>query len=489
MPEQALPLDVGDEPLIGWRCWHVLPHEGLLRPIYKRGLVWKPRQPLEAICPEEPHEVPADHCKCGVWTVCHPMLLDEVGWTKAPPAGTAKLPGVIVVGEVSLWGKIIQHERGWRASCAYPRHLYAFTEDAMLAETLRERYGVPVEWGANTERLRRMLPREANRDEGPSLRETLLDVLRTGLCPKPLEELAATALDELGDLLQPPEKRIEAARASLAKATTATERTKLGWRLAIAVADQRALKGNTTAARRALWMRLARWQRHRSDELFEKKVEWCLRERDGLLEDLARGSIAKGGATLASPTCRRRSRASGLGLRTSTGTSRPPSFPRSRRSRLCRSRAIGNGARSRRASWWARGGRSRKRARPSRRGCAEHSSENGPSPRSTASCAIRRHQLNVDTEALAREQAQLERDRQALRDTVVAGVQRDHAELLREVADLEAPTPRRPGNAPGPVASIQSAPPHGRGAASGHRWRRGHCGQPSRTRHHPAARR
>ncbi len=59
-------------------------------------------------------------------------------------------------------------------SCAYPRHLYVFTKDAMLAETLRERYGVPVEWGADTERLRRMLPREARKDEETSLRETLL---------------------------------------------------------------------------------------------------------------------------------------------------------------------------------------------------------------------------------------------------------------------------------------------------------------------------
>ena len=88
-----------DEPLIGWRCWHVLPHEQLLRPIFKRGLVWKPRQALEALCPEKPHEVPADNCKCGVWTVCHPMLLDEVGWTAAPPTGISKLPGVMVVGE------------------------------------------------------------------------------------------------------------------------------------------------------------------------------------------------------------------------------------------------------------------------------------------------------------------------------------------------------------------------------------------------------
>jgi len=44
----------------------------------------------------------------------------------------------------------------------------------MLAETLRERYGVPVEWGADTELHRRILPREVRKDEQTCLRATLL---------------------------------------------------------------------------------------------------------------------------------------------------------------------------------------------------------------------------------------------------------------------------------------------------------------------------
>jgi hypothetical protein len=218
--EAPLPVELSDEPLIGWRCWFVLPHEPLLRPILKRGLAWKPREAVEAICPEHLHEVPADDaekCRCGIWTVCHPMLLDEIGWTSTPPKGVAKLPGIMVVGEVSLWGKIVQHERGWRASMAYPRHLYVFTDDPMIAETLRERYGVPVEWGSDAERLRRLLPAEAAEDEEPgaTLRETLLDVLHGGLYPKPLEALAVAMLDTWGDYLRlTPEQRIEQARAA-----------------------------------------------------------------------------------------------------------------------------------------------------------------------------------------------------------------------------------------------------------------------------------
>lgn len=56
--EARAPIESDDEPIIGWRCWFVLPEEGLLRPIYKRGLQWKPREAHEAICPEEPHAAP-----------------------------------------------------------------------------------------------------------------------------------------------------------------------------------------------------------------------------------------------------------------------------------------------------------------------------------------------------------------------------------------------------------------------------------------------
>lgn len=165
--EEAPPIEIRDEPLVGWRCWFVLPHELLLRPIYKRGLAWKPRQAFEAVCPEKIHEVPhddVDKCRCGIWTVREPKLLDETGWTTAPPKGVGgRLPGILIVGEIALWGKVVEHERGWRASMAYPRHLYAFTDDPMIAQTLRERYGVPVEWGADAEAIRELLPGSTHR--------------------------------------------------------------------------------------------------------------------------------------------------------------------------------------------------------------------------------------------------------------------------------------------------------------------------------------
>src|SRR3990167_9298256 len=134
------------------------------------------------------------------------MLLQEVAWAFAPPQGIPKLPGVVVVGQVALWGKIIEHERGWRAGAAYPRHLYALTDDPMVAETLRERYGVPVEWGEEANRLRRLLPPSGEEpdqgDDAPTLREVLLGVLHHGLCPTALEELVTKMLDTWAEYLR-----------------------------------------------------------------------------------------------------------------------------------------------------------------------------------------------------------------------------------------------------------------------------------------------
>src|SRR3989441_8524410 len=159
IPEcERVPLDTDNQPVTGWRCWFVLPHERLLRPIYRRGLAWKPRQATEAICPDELHKPPADGCKCGIRAVSEPQFLKQVHWTTAPPDGVAPLPGILVVGQVAMWGEIEVYDRGWRSSHAYPKHLYVFTENPELAAALRDKYLVPVEYGEKAELLRRLLP-------------------------------------------------------------------------------------------------------------------------------------------------------------------------------------------------------------------------------------------------------------------------------------------------------------------------------------------
>ncbi len=165
---EYVPLEPRRASMVGWRCWFVMPGEALLRPIYKRGIVWKPRQAMEAICSEETHEVPEATCKCGVWAVTDPKNLREVRWVKTPPEDVPPLPGVLIVGQVAMWGRIVEHERGLRSSLAYPKYLYAFTEDIGLAATLRDKYLVPVEYGERADLLReQLLPRD-DEEEAPS---------------------------------------------------------------------------------------------------------------------------------------------------------------------------------------------------------------------------------------------------------------------------------------------------------------------------------
>ena len=53
-------------------------------------------------------------------------------------------PGLLpVMGRVSLWGRVVEHSRGWRAQYAYPYSLCVF--DKVRGERLRARYAVEVE--------------------------------------------------------------------------------------------------------------------------------------------------------------------------------------------------------------------------------------------------------------------------------------------------------------------------------------------------------
>ncbi len=60
-----------------------------------------------------------------------------------------KKPHQYVFGEVSLWGRVVIHEGGYRAQCAYPKRIYVPNEyqgDRDIVNALRQSYGIEVEW-------------------------------------------------------------------------------------------------------------------------------------------------------------------------------------------------------------------------------------------------------------------------------------------------------------------------------------------------------
>jgi len=108
-------VDVLAEAVHVWRTWTL--HEDprtrtpLLRPIGDDRRPWTPRVPMRARCfRRRSHRAPEERCSCGLYAVKSPHLLRA-----------ARAPAVL--GTVDLWGRIMEHERGYRAELAYPQRL------------------------------------------------------------------------------------------------------------------------------------------------------------------------------------------------------------------------------------------------------------------------------------------------------------------------------------------------------------------------------
>jgi hypothetical protein len=135
------------EPLVAWRVWAVEWEDGLarLRSLY-RSSIWPVGEPLVARCQSRRfrlwrrsvHEAPFSTCTCGIYGV-PPYYIPKRSCV-LPPGCTP------VIGQVSLWGDIVECERGWRASLAYPARLYVPSVCPGAEETAAdlEDYGVPV---------------------------------------------------------------------------------------------------------------------------------------------------------------------------------------------------------------------------------------------------------------------------------------------------------------------------------------------------------
>jgi hypothetical protein len=135
-------------PLIGWRVWLVVETSGGLRlSSVIHDEVWPARAELDAVCrrrddpfaePVEAHDAPAAHCGCGIHAAREPATVLPYLRGRDDPWTVAR-----VLGTVSLWGDVVEHADGWRASRAYPASILVPPEAAALVEPLGA-YGVPV---------------------------------------------------------------------------------------------------------------------------------------------------------------------------------------------------------------------------------------------------------------------------------------------------------------------------------------------------------
>jgi len=111
-------------PIIGYRVWQ-WDAAGLKSLCGER---WRPSQSLAARCraaavvgpivgraenAHDAHDAPQEKCTCGIYAAKTFHHLCSAGYERFG-----------IHGEVYLWGKVVEHERGWRAQLAYPKNLF-----------------------------------------------------------------------------------------------------------------------------------------------------------------------------------------------------------------------------------------------------------------------------------------------------------------------------------------------------------------------------
>jgi hypothetical protein len=144
--ETGRTLRESSRPVTGWRAWVVTETAtGVKLGSVLHDLVWTHDRALVAECRREDdpfapalpsHPVPGADCNCGFHAARDPV--DALSYARGRDEANTICR---VLGEVSLWGHVLETEGGWRASHAYPARLYVANQS--LAAALAA-YGVPV---------------------------------------------------------------------------------------------------------------------------------------------------------------------------------------------------------------------------------------------------------------------------------------------------------------------------------------------------------
>ena len=96
-------------PIVGYRVWRLYATE--LESF--DGKPWLPDRAFTARCRKTDHESPTDRCSCGVYAAKSYQSLRTIY--------SSVFIEALVHGEVYLWGKVVEHDLGYRAQFAYPK--------------------------------------------------------------------------------------------------------------------------------------------------------------------------------------------------------------------------------------------------------------------------------------------------------------------------------------------------------------------------------
>lgn len=147
----------------GWRAWKIMAPNTLyprLRSITAQDFgidvqdtIWPPERWFHAVCKEghSAEQIPVQSCDCGIYAAadCAELLGYEYG--------RIDKTGIPAIGEVTLAGRIIPSNQGWKAQRAQVQKLYLPFSQAEVAVRLSAIYNVEHElvdwWAANPDLL------------------------------------------------------------------------------------------------------------------------------------------------------------------------------------------------------------------------------------------------------------------------------------------------------------------------------------------------
>lgn len=119
----------GRKPLVGWRMWDLrfdTRGDGWRLRAISHPYIWEPMIPMRGTCHGKPPEEITDHVcpswehRCGVHAVKEIFQVRKWG----SPTNGPKAAHVRLLGELDMWGRVLEYEEGFRAEWGYPRKLY-----------------------------------------------------------------------------------------------------------------------------------------------------------------------------------------------------------------------------------------------------------------------------------------------------------------------------------------------------------------------------
>ncbi len=138
------------EPILAWRVWRE--RDGLLDSVFHNTWPWLPGVAFQTIlCYICGGYKPTIDCSCGVYGRDYLTSGEISGFMKEAHIGSES-----VLGLVYFWGKVIRHENGYRAECAYPAMLFVTkkTQNAALIVNMANKYNIPFVYLTKWERFK-----------------------------------------------------------------------------------------------------------------------------------------------------------------------------------------------------------------------------------------------------------------------------------------------------------------------------------------------